>query len=243
VILSGINLGEYRAPTGERFVDVLNMIASMDTSMRFRISSIEPNLLTDEIIRTVANSNIICPHFHLPLQSGSDEILRKMRRRYSAGHFADRIYMIMEKIPDCAIGVDVITGFPGESDELFRETYDLLESLPVSYLHVFTYSERKGTPAAKMKPVIPGNIRKERTKELLGLSERKTAEYHLRQLGRNLAMLPERINSETGLWTGWTENYVRTAVNTENISPNTLVKVRITETGEKLCKGEIIDMF
>ncbi len=240
VILSGINLGEYKAPTGENFAEVLDLIEDMPASMRFRISSVEPNLLSDEIIRRVARSQKICPHLHLPLQSGSNEILAKMRRRYRAELFADRVDSIKTTMPDAAIGVDVITGFPGESEENFRETYDLLKSLPISYLHVFTYSERKGTPAASMKPVIPGDIRKARTKELTQLSDFKKREFYKSQAGKELRVLPERIDSKSGLWVGWTENYVRAAFAYDGV-PEGIIPVIITEPGDEYCIAKAID--
>ena len=212
VVISGINLGTYKAKTGENFTDVVNLIDKTRHPVRVRISSIEPNLLNDEIIDIVAGSNVFCPHFHIPLQSGSDEILRKMKRRYKSGYYRELIHKIKHKMPDCGIGVDVIVGFPGETDEHFMQTYELLESLPVSYLHVFTYSEREGTKAAEMNNKVPERIRKERTIKLRELSEIKKKAFYESQIGKEKVVIPETYNKQTGTFDGWTENYVRVSL-------------------------------
>ncbi len=209
IVLSGINLGEYKAPGGEDFADALCRINSAAKQIRSRISSIEPNLLTTEIIDIVKDSDVFCRHFHIPLQSGSPEILRKMKRRYKADDFRSLILNIKEKMPDCGIGVDVISGFPGETDEHFRQTYNLLESLPVSYLHAFTYSERENTPAYNFTDPVPGHVRKHRTNRLRRLSDKKTLEFYQSQIGSVQRIIPETYNSKTGRWCGWTDNYVK----------------------------------
>ena len=183
IILSGINLGEYKTATGERFIDAAGLIDRLDLNYRVRISSIEPNLISDELIELVSKSDNLCPHFHIPLQSGSDTILKLMKRRYNTGRFRDRIMKIKEIIPHCGIGIDVIAGFPGETDALFEETYKFLESLPFTYLHVFTYSDRDVTPASKFENKVPKTIKKERTKLLRQLSDRKTNEFYQSQIG------------------------------------------------------------
>lgn len=209
VILSGVNLGEYKAPTGETFIDIIKLIASIQPRQRFRISSIEPNKLNDEILNIIANSKVFCQHFHIPLQSGSDEILRKMRRRYNTSLYAKLVEKIKLHIPDASIGVDVITGFPGENQEHFEETYNFIENLPVTYLHVFTYSERSGTPAANFANKVPINQRKERTNILRKLSEHKRREFYKSQLNRILTVIPEEYHISNGLWKGWSQNYVK----------------------------------
>lgn len=209
-VISGINLGDFLLPTGENFTDAVKLIDSLEYDLRVRISSIEPNLLTDEIIDIVATGNKFVPHFHIPLQSGSPEILRNMKRRYKAKYYEELIYKIKAKIPHCGIGVDVIVGFPGERDEHFQETYNFIEKLPVSYLHVFTYSERDLTPAASYPNPVPERIRKERTLKMRELSELKRSKFYDSQIGQIRTIIPETYDSETGYWKGWTENYVRT---------------------------------
>ena len=209
IILSGINLGDYKTANGEKFEDVCQMIASKTTKLRYRISSIEPNLLTDNIISIVNNSENFCPHFHIPLQSGSPEILKKMKRRYKAEDYSKLIQKIKAEIPDCCIGVDVISGFPGEGEEEFIETFKLLESLPVSYLHSFTYSERDFTEAHEMKGKVPQHIRKQRTVALRDLSAKKKAEFYKTQLGKIKTVIVEKADVDSGFCGAWTENYVR----------------------------------
>ena len=212
VVLSGINLGEYKAPSGEKFIDVIRFISESDLNYRVRISSIEPNLLTNEIIELVRNSKNLCKHFHIPLQSGSNEILRKMKRRYNAETFERLIYQINDSMSDCGIGLDVIEGFPGESDENFQETYNLIDRLPLSYLHVFTYSPRDTTEASKFTNQVPANIRKERTKLLRELSEKKKSEFLNSQIGTIRTVIPEKSvqSGDVYMNKGWTENYIFT---------------------------------
>ena len=180
----------------------------MEGIERIRISSIEPNLLKNESIELVAKSKRFVPHFHIPLQSGSDDLLKKMKRRYMTSLYADRVAKIREVMPDSCIGVDVIVGFPGETEEKFLETYNFLNELPISYLHVFTYSERENTEAAEMDGVIPIPERKRRNKMLRILSEKKKMAFYQTQLGKTLPVLWEHEN-KNGLMFGFTENYVR----------------------------------
>lgn len=208
VILTGINLGEYRHDD-KVFADALALIDSMKPGFRSRISSIEPNLVSERVIELVAGSEYICPHFHVPLQSGSDQILKLMKRRYNTKRFVDRIEKIKSAIPDCCIGIDVITGFPGEEDIYFNETYNLLDSLPVSYLHVFTYSERNNTPAAGYDSKVGEKAKKERTHALKELSERKRNGFYESQIGKIKTVVPEKYSQKKQAWTGWTENYVK----------------------------------
>ena len=212
VVLSGINLGDYQAPTGETFTDVVRQIDKMQTRLRVRISSIEPNLLTREIIEIIAQSNVFCSSFHIPLQSGSPDVLRQMRRRYKAEYYRDLIETIKDYMPSAGIGADVIVGFPTETDAHFEETFAMLHELPVSYLHVFSYSERENTPAAELSALtggVPMHVRAERSKRLRALSAKKKFEFYQSQCGTEHTVIPEQRNPETGLWTGWTENYVR----------------------------------
>lgn len=208
VVLSGINIGEYRGEGGERFVDVVSMINDIRPPFRVRISSIEPNTITDELIDVIAASEVFVPHFHIPLQSGSAEILRKMRRRYNPEMYEHVVRSILERMPDAALGIDVIVGFPGETDDHFAETMRFLDGLPFAYLHVFTYSERPGTPAATMDARIDPHVRKLRTHRLRQLSEVRTREFHQRMIGTERVFVPEGYDAQTGTWDGWTENHV-----------------------------------
>lgn len=219
VVLSGINLGDFKnydesssesedKKITHKFIDVVKYIDENDFGMRYRISSIEPNLLKKEIVDIIADSNSFCNHFHIPLQSGSPEILRKMKRRYQTKEYRELINYIKEKMPDCAIGVDVIVGFPGETEEHFAETYEFLNSLPITYLHVFTYSERENTPAIKMGGVVPHDVRKARNNRLRQLSDLKRIEFDSSQLNTYQNVIPEVYNPDIAMWKGWTDNYV-----------------------------------
>ena len=213
IVLTGINLGDFGKDgsgkkTGETFYSLLQTIERNDGVERYRISSIEPNLLTEDIIQLVAESNKIMPHFHIPLQSGSNKILGIMRRRYKRELYAERIAMIKKAIPDCCIGVDVITGFPGESDSDFKETVDFLVSLDVSYLHVFTYSERANTHALSIVPIVPVNIRHERTKILRSLSYKKMQQFTASYSGQTRKVLFEGKN-KNAMMEGYTDNYIK----------------------------------
>ena len=211
IVLTGVNLGDFGIRNGQRedkFFDLVRELDNIDGIDRIRISSIEPNLLTDEIIQFVAGSKIFVPHFHIPLQSGCNKILGLMRRRYKRELYADRISEIKRLMPDCYIGVDVIVGFPGESDEDFLTTYNFLNELDVSYLHVFTYSERENTPAAEMKGKVPGAIRAERSKMLHILSEKKRRAFYATQVGRSAEILFEG-DHKNGFMHGFTRNYVK----------------------------------
>lgn len=233
VVLSGINLGDYRAPSGERFTDVVRMIDELKPRLRVRISSIEPNLLTPEIVDITAQSSVFVPHFHIPLQSGSPAILRMMRRRYKASAYSELVYSIKRAMPHCALGVDVIVGFPGETDELFEETFNFLHELPVTYLHVFNYSERENTPAAVYEGKVPPAVKKARIHRLRTLSALKKYEFYREQCGTEHTVIPEERNPDTGLWSGWTENYVRAEFASSSALLQTPVRVRLQEhTGD-----------
>jgi len=211
IVLTGVNLGDFGIIDGERTTDFHALCQALDQVEginRFRISSIEPNLLTYDIIKLVAESNKFMPHFHIPLQSGSNTILGLMRRRYKRELYAEKIAAIKQMMPDCAIGVDVIVGFPAESDLEFQETFEFLHSLDISYLHVFTYSERNNTKAIDIKPVIPVHIRNERNKILRNLSYQKMQYFRAGQCGRQRTVLFEQ-ESRNGMMEGYTDNYIR----------------------------------
>lgn len=214
IVLTGVNIGDYgKGEFGNKkhehtFLDLITELNKVEGIERIRISSIEPNLLKDESIELVAKSKSFVPHFHIPLQSGSDDLLKKMKRRYMSKLYSDRVAKIREVMPDAAIGVDVIVGFPGETNEKFLETYNFINELPVSYLHVFTYSERENTEAAEMEGVVPVAERKKRNKMLRILSEKKKMAFYQTQLGKTLPVLWEHENKD-GLMFGFTENYVR----------------------------------
>lgn len=208
-VLSGINLGEYKAPTGERFIDIVELIEQMQPPFRVRISSIEPNTVSNELIDILAASKIFVPHLHMPLQSGSAEILKKMRRRYNPEMYRRVVEYAYERMPEMAIGIDVIVGFPGETDEEFENTVEFLRSIPFTYLHVFTYSERANTPAKDYPGDVPKNVRRARTHRLRALSEERRRAHHARNIGTTRTFLPEHYDHSLGGWLGWTENYVR----------------------------------
>ncbi|MEO6837916.1 MAG: tRNA (N(6)-L-threonylcarbamoyladenosine(37)-C(2))-methylthiotransferase MtaB [Ginsengibacter sp.] len=213
IVLTGINLGDFGKDgngikTGKSFYSLLQAIEETDGVERYRISSIEPNLLTEEIIRFVAISKKIMPHFHIPLQSGSNKILGMMRRRYKRELYSEKVMMIKKLIPDCCIGVDVITGFPGETEEDFKETVDFLISLDVSYLHVFTYSERENTLALEIEPIVPAHTRYERTKVLRSLSYNKMQQFTREHFGETRKVLFEG-RTKNGMMEGYTDNYIK----------------------------------
>ncbi|WP_407402761.1 tRNA (N(6)-L-threonylcarbamoyladenosine(37)-C(2))-methylthiotransferase MtaB [Chryseobacterium sp.] len=214
IVLTGVNIGDYgKGEYGNKrhehtFLDLISELNKVEGIERIRISSIEPNLLKDESIDLVAQSKSFVPHFHIPLQSGSDELLKRMKRRYLTNLYQNRISKIREVMPDAAIGVDVIVGFPGETEELFMETYNFINQLPISYLHVFTYSERENTEAADMEGIVPIPERKRRNKMLRILSEKKKMAFYETQLGKVLPVLWEHENKDGKMY-GFTENYVR----------------------------------
>ncbi|MFN5147034.1 MAG: tRNA (N(6)-L-threonylcarbamoyladenosine(37)-C(2))-methylthiotransferase MtaB [Bacteroidota bacterium] len=207
IILTGVNLGDF-GENGENFFQLISALENETTIPRYRISSIEPNLLSDDIIRFVASSKRFMPHFHIPLQSGSDRILGLMRRRYKRKLYADRVNLIKALLPHASIGADVIVGFPGETEADFQETYSFLESLPITYLHVFTYSERDNTLAATMKDIVSLSIRQTRNKKLRQLSYQKQEEFNNEFSGTTRPVLFEK-EEKTSMMEGYTDNYIR----------------------------------
>ncbi|APA62938.1 tRNA (N(6)-L-threonylcarbamoyladenosine(37)-C(2))-methylthiotransferase MtaB [Maribacter sp. 1_2014MBL_MicDiv] len=234
IVLTGVNIGDYgKGEFGNKkhehtFLDLVKALDDVDGIHRLRISSIEPNLLKNETIEFVAQSKTFVPHFHIPLQSGSDDLLKLMKRRYMTNLYKERVAKIREVIPNCCIGVDVIVGFPGETEEHFLETYHFLNDLDISYLHVFTYSERDNTPAATMNGVVPNKVRNKRSKMLRGLSVKKRRAFYESQLGNDLTVLFEGENKE-GYIHGFTENYVKVKSPWNPSLVNTLHKVKLTE--------------
>jgi threonylcarbamoyladenosine tRNA methylthiotransferase MtaB len=226
VVLTGVNIGDFGSGTNENFLDLIRELDKTEGIDRFRISSIEPNLLSNEIIHFVAESNKFLPHFHIPLQSGSDKILKKMRRRYVRVLYADRVMQIKKRMPDACIGVDVIVGFPGETEEDFLDTYHFLTELPVSYLHVFTYSERANTTAVRMGDPVPAQTRAKRSKMLHILSEKKKRAFYESQLGIESVVLFE-AEEEEGFMYGFTRNYVKVRIPFDANLVNQLIPVKL----------------
>lgn len=246
IVLTGVNLGDFGIINGQRetkFFDLVKALDEVEGIDRIRISSIEPNLLTDEIIEFVAQSKRFVPHFHIPLQSGSNKILSLMRRRYKRELYVDRVAKIKELMPNCCIGVDVIVGFPGEKREDFIDTYNFLNELNISYLHVFTYSERENTPAAEMSGVVPGSARADRSKMLHILSEKKRRAFYETQLGRTEDVLFERDIKE-GYMHGFTRNYVKVKTKFDPVLVNELKTVCLsnisTDGDVEITEGEEI---
>ncbi|WP_303316010.1 tRNA (N(6)-L-threonylcarbamoyladenosine(37)-C(2))-methylthiotransferase MtaB [Flavivirga abyssicola] len=233
IVLTGVNIGDYgKGEFGNKkhehtFLDLVTKLDHVEGIERLRISSIEPNLLKNETIDLVSKSRAFVPHFHIPLQSGSNEILKKMKRRYMRELYVDRVSKIKEVMPHACIGVDVIVGFPGETDEHFLETYHFLNALDISYLHVFTYSERDNTEAAEMNGVLPNNIRSKRSKMLRGLSVKKRRAFYESQIGSNRTVLFESENKE-GYIHGFTENYIKVKTPWNPDLINTLHHVELT---------------
>ncbi|MBP1639212.1 MAG: putative Fe-S oxidoreductase [Bacteroidetes bacterium] len=224
IVLSGINIGDFGKSTGETFFELVKALDNVKGVERYRISSIEPNLITNEIIDFAAKSAHFVPHYHIPLQSGNNEILGLMRRRYKRELFAERIEEIKHVMPDAFIGVDVIVGVRGETDDHFEDAYRFIESLPISQLHVFTYSERPGTKALEIEYTVPMQVRKQRSERLHELSERKTRAFYESQIGKSAKVLWE--SAKKGEWMhGFTENYVRVSAPYDKSKINTIEEV------------------
>jgi threonylcarbamoyladenosine tRNA methylthiotransferase MtaB len=227
IVLTGVNIGDYGTQHNTSFLQLIHELEELPGVERFRISSIEPNLLSNDIIDFVATSKKFMPHFHIPLQSGSDEILRSMRRRYRTDLYRERIERIVNTMPHACIGVDVITGFPGENAERFEETRDFLMSLPIAYLHVFTYSERDNTTALRLTDVVPQDIRNRRTIELRMLSEKKKRAFYEQFSSTTQKVLWEGAEEEGRMY-GFTENYIKVM---QPFDANAVNEIRIAELG------------
>ena len=228
IVLTGVNIGDFGKTTGETFFDLVKALDEVEGIERYRISSIEPNLLTDEIIEFVSTSKRFMPHFHIPLQSGCDEVLKLMRRRYDTELFASKIKKIKQLMPDAFIGVDVIVGTRGETPEYFETAYNFINSLDVTQLHVFSYSERPGTQALKIDYVVSPEEKHLRSQRLLELSEKKLKDFYARHIGKEAVVLAE--HSKPGMpMHGFTENYIRVELEKDKILDNHLVKVRLSD--------------
>lgn len=226
VVVTGVNAGDYGRGTDQNFFMLLKELDKVDGLERIRFSSVEPNLMHEDIIHFTAESNKIQPHFHMPLQSGSDKMLGLMRRRYQSDLYLQRVELIKELMPDAAIGVDVITGHPGETEELFQESYDFVDSLPVSYLHVFTYSERPNTHALNIEINVQDSVRKERTHKMRQLSNKKRFSFDTAFSGEVRPVLFEGAD-HNGAMLGWTDNYVRVGVPYNSQYENKILPVRL----------------
>lgn len=230
VVLTGVNIGDFGIQDGrrkERFTDLVQELDAVEGIERFRISSIEPNLLSDDIIEYVASSHRFVPHFHIPLQSGSNKILKSMRRRYERELYAERVAHIKRRMPHACIGVDVIVGFPGETEEDFLETYQFINELDVSYLHVFTYSERANTPAIEMEAAVPVKERNRRSRMLRSLSEKKKRFFYEQNVGKDAVVLFED-DVQDGRMHGFTDNYVRVSAKYDPMLINELKQVKLS---------------
>ncbi|MFY8034992.1 MAG: MiaB/RimO family radical SAM methylthiotransferase, partial [Flexibacteraceae bacterium] len=235
IVLTGVNIGDFGLQDGRRvntFLDLVKELDGVEGIERFRISSIEPNLLNTEIINLVGNSKRFVPHFHIPLQSGNNKQLAAMRRRYKTELYAERVEAIKSVMPNACIGVDVIVGFPGETDEDFKATYEFINNLDISYLHVFTYSERANTHALNITPIVPGNIRADRSKMLHTLSDKKRRAFYETQLGTTHTVLWEN-DIEDGQMHGFTENYVRVAAQYDPALINETSLVTLTDFNDR----------
>ena len=227
VVLTGVNIGDFGYGTKERLIDLLIELDKLEQINRFRISSIEPDLLSNEIIEFVYKSKRFVPHFHIPLQSGSDILLKSMRRRYNTELYKSRIEKIKDLMPKACIGVDVIVGYPGETEEEFNKTVHFLKSLPISYLHVFTYSERANTTAPRMGEIVPMEERRKRSKQLRILSLKLKQQFYQNNLGKTEKVLLE--NQEDGYHYGFTENYVKVKLPAQKVKKNEIVSVKLNE--------------
>ena len=240
VVLTGVNIGDFGNGTNENFYDLIKELDKIENIDRFRISSIEPDLLSDQIIEFVHNSNKFVPHFHIPLQSGSDQLLKSMRRRYDTKLYSDKIEKIKNLMPNACIGVDVIVGYPGETDEEFNKTMNFLKSLPISYLHVFTYSERANTTAPRMGKVVPMEERRKRSKQLRILSLKLKQKFYQEQIGSQEKVLLE--TKEDNSIYGFTENYIKVKISGEMELKNNIVNVKLKELNSDIeAIGEIIN--
>ena len=236
IVITGVNIGDFGKTTGESFLDLLKALDAVEGIERYRISSIEPNLLTDEVLQFCAKSRAFMPHFHIPLQSGSDEVLRLMRRKYDTALFRSKVERVLELMPDAFIGVDTIVGTRGETEELFQEAYDYMASLPVAQYHVFPYSERPGTKALEIPHKVRPEEKKERSQKILDLSERITHDFYNRYIGKVRPVLLEHSKSKRTMH-GFTDNYIRVEITlpdgtSSDMVDNTIVDVHLGEWNE-----------
>ncbi len=238
IVLTGVNIGDFGKGSKETFFDLMIELNKLEGIDRIRISSIEPNLLTDQIIGYCAKSKKFMPHFHLPLQSGSNKILRKMKRRYRKENYEARVKKIKSNIPDACVGADVIVGFPGETEDDFLETHNFLNELEISYLHVFTFSERSNTVAVEMGEVVPKEIKDERSKMLHILSDKKRRHFNDQFINKNRPVLFENIKN--GKILGHTDNYIQVEVKTGTNFINTIQDVKLIDNHNTFVIGDIV---
>ena len=240
IVITGVNIGDFGKNTGEHLIDLLRRLDAIEEIERYRISSIEPDLLTDEIIECCAQSRAFMPHFHIPLQCGSDEVLRLMRRHYDRDLFARKVRRCKELMPDCFIGVDVMVGSRGERPELFEESYEFIASLNLQHLHVFPYSERPGTMALRIPYVVDQRTKQERTARMIALSDSKQREFIGRYLGTARPVLLEQRHGDAPMH-GFTDNYIRVNVSPDDTLVNRVVPVRLNHLNDDLTvDGEVV---
>lgn len=242
IVITGVNIGDFGHSTGETFFDLVRALDEVEGISRYRISSIEPNLLTDEIIQYVASSRAFMPHFHIPLQSGSDEVLKLMRRKYDTAFFRQKVERIKVLIPDAFIGVDVMVGCRGETDEYFENAYRFIESIDVTHLHVFSYSERPGTKALEIPYIVTPEQKHERSQRLIALSDQKTHAFYAKYLNKVRPVLLESAPAGRPMH-GFTDNYVKVEVNNHPLLDNCITNVRLNQftTDSTALKGEILE--
>ena len=240
IVLTGVNVGDYGKLINTNFYSALTKLVEVEGNFRLRISSIEPNLLTDEVLQLVKTNDKMCKHFHIPLQNGSPKILKLMKRRYTASFYKKLVNKVASEISDVGIGVDVIVGFPGETEEDFLLTFNLLKDLPISYLHVFTYSDRPNTKSIEMENKVPIEIKKERNNRLRILSQKKHHEFLEKMIGKNLEVLFE-AEEHNGFIQGFASNYVRVALPYDSKLINKLANVKIIRVEDNICYAELIN--
>lgn len=237
IVLTGVNIGEYESTSGEKLVDLVKGILNVNGLERLRLSSVEPNTITEELLKVLKSSGKYQDHFHIPLQSGSDDILKSMRRKYNTDFYRKTISMVKSYFPDASIGADIIAGYPGETDEQFMETFNFLKELPITHFHVFPYSKRQNTTAAKMDNHIQNSLKKERVKTLINLGEEKLNAFIQEQLGRQAEVLFEQ--EKDGYFVGHTSNYLKVKVKSDKNLKNTILSVKLVDAvGEKI-KAEL----
>jgi threonylcarbamoyladenosine tRNA methylthiotransferase MtaB len=239
IILTGVNIGEYERSSGERLEDLVTELSKIDGLERLRLGSVEPNTMSESLVSTLKGIGVYQDHFHIPMQSGSDDILKSMRRKYNVNYYRKTISMIKENFPEASIGADIIVGYPGETDAHFMETFNLLKELPITHFHVFPYSKRKNTTAAKLENHIQGDVKKARVKTLINLGEQKQLEFAKSMIGRESSVLFER--EKDGFYEGYASNYVKVKHRSEGNLSNQILTMKFTALeGEKLV-GEVVD--
>lgn len=237
IILTGVNIGEYESSSGEKLVDLVKGVVGVEGLERLRLSSVEPNTITEELLEVLRDSGKYQDHFHIPMQSGSDEILKSMRRKYDVAFYKKTMSLIKSYFPDASIGADIIVGYPGETDAQFMETFNLAKELPITHFHVFPYSKRQNTTAAKMDNHIQGNLKKERVKTLIHLGEEKLNAFTQKMLGRESEVLFER--EKDGYFHGYTSNYIKVRIKSDRDLKNKVLKIKLNEMEGNKISGSV----